>query len=137
LGGLTLVISGSVISVSGDIVQISGQAVYTYISGNIVTISGNVVQIYGYNKTMVSGAGVYNIKSGLCTLRYISINNGTSGYAFLILDSQSGTSSGITIANPTNTVSVPATTLFFDCVMQSGIVISTSGTGTNLTVIWN
>ena len=100
------------------------------------------VQQVGYTWNLVSGATIVNIKSGSAFLHAIVINSYSSGGQAEVMDSASGVSAGGrlgTISPTINTIAntdLAPTTLVYDALMISGIVISTSGAFWNMTVLW-
>ena len=90
----------------------------------------------GYTPTLVSGAVFVNVKSGAAYLYSININRYASGQQFEIRDSTSGIVGTILGTITPDTSLIAPTTLKYNCLVTSGIVISTSGTTWDLTVNW-
>lgn len=129
-----------IVRISGETVRAlsSGEVYVAKVSGEtiIAKVSGEVVSIYGHSKDIVSGAVIRNIKSGQCILHTVTINDRTSGYSFRIRDASSGAAGSI-IAQPyAASRTVEPSTLLFDCVMLSGIVVDTSGATWHITVTY-
>ena len=121
-------------------VNISGGSLATLMSGVAVSVSGNAVAIFGYTPTLVSGAVLVNVQSGRSLLHSIVINSYSSGGQFEVHNSLSGIVAANIIATISPTVGsvtnadISPSTLTYDAIMTSGIVISTSGANWNLTV---
>lgn len=117
------VVHSKVVKISGEAVKISGEAVKT--------------TELGYYSAPISGGVIANIVSGQVVLHTITINDRTSGYYMLVRDSCSG-AVGTVIAMIFGASRVlPPTTLFFDCIMLSGIVVITSGATWHATVTYS
>ena len=114
----------------------------TLLSGTgpvIAKVSGETVtQFEGdYKKVLVSGAVIRNISDKRSILHTITINDVTSGRMFRVRDAVSG-ATGVIIGEVwCGTRAMPAAGhLRYDCMMQSGIVVDTSGATWNLTVTY-
>jgi hypothetical protein len=116
------VVYSKVVKVSGETVKISGETVIAKASGETV-----VAKMFGYDVAAVSGAVISNIVSGQVVLHTITINDRTSGYYMSVYNSCSGaTGTPIAFIFAASRVLAPST-LIFDVVMLSGIVVATSG----------
>jgi hypothetical protein len=113
------VVYSKVVKVSGEVVKVSGETVK--ISGETV-----VAKMFGYDVAAVSGAVISNIVSGQVVLHTVTINDFTSGYYMMVRNASSG-ATGTVIAMIYGSRAVGPSTLIFDCVMLSGIVVTTSG----------
>jgi hypothetical protein len=113
--------------------NLSGDIVYSKVvkvSGETVKISGEVVKTtfdFGYEKGVVSGAVICNIVSGQVVLHTVILNRYTSGLALRVWDSCSGAAGTLISESYAGTALWVPSTLIFDCVMYSGIVVTTSG----------
>jgi hypothetical protein len=118
-----------VAKVSGEVVRSSGEIYIAKVSGEVVKVSGETVvaKMFGYDVAAVSGAVISNIVSGQVVLHTITINDRTSGYYMTVYNSCSGaTGTPIAFIFAASRVLEPST-LIFDVVMLSGIVVATSG----------
>jgi hypothetical protein len=111
--------------------NLSGDVVYSKVvkvSGEVVKVSGETVvaKMFGYDVAAVSGAVISNIVSGQVVLHTVTINDFTSGYYLMVRNASSG-ATGTVIAMIYGSRAVGPSTLIFDCVMLSGIVVTTSG----------
>jgi len=136
-GDVASVVSGSVKVHSGIVALYSGGFVSALVSGTVIgKVSGEIVSVGGYSKDIVSGAVIRNVMSGACVLHTVVITDRTSGYYMRIRDAMSG-AMGTIIAMPyAQSRSVEPSTLIFDCIMTSGIVVDTSGATWHATVTY-
>jgi len=115
-------------NLSGDIVyskvvKVSGETVIAKVSGEVVKTTFD----FGYAKDVVSGAVIRNIVSGQVVLHTVILNRYTSGQVLRVWDSCSGAAGTLISESYAGTALLIPSTLIFDCIMYSGIVVTTSG----------
>jgi len=123
---------------SGTLVALSG------INATVISSSGGAAgvlafQPVGYSYQLVSGAGIFNIHSGAGFLHTINVTNWCSGGVITVYDSLSGAAgnaiTGFGLSGAT-AASNQASSLRYDILFTSGLVVSSSGVTWNASVAW-
>lgn len=109
-------------------------------SGEFLGVLATAPALWKY--TEVTAGGITNIfQSGAVALHAVNINDYSSGLSFRVRDSQSGAGGTIVgnvapFAGGLTVTDIPPATLLYDALLPTGLVVDTSGTGWDLTVLW-